>query len=243
VNDDDKIQSFDSFDSPASVPEIADQRAEARAPSLPSGLLTLQQLLDGCTTTLPTALQPFAGQLEGGGWRYSRTVKILSYYYISTEQTPYLDAWTSRSDKPGERCNGGYIDQNYANNNEGRWVFCFRANGTPPSPFTHSLRIVSLRDGRMEYVYPGRSTVFPTNVFGNRGNPEMDLYEIIPKVFIIGSRHNHTQTGNAGSLGRYGVLKPVPPPENYGYIKWDGMATIRDTAMTTVDRGWCLQPL
>ncbi|WP_328412111.1 hypothetical protein [Nocardia sp. NBC_00403] len=243
MNDEEKIQSFDSFDSPDSISEITDRPAEAKAPSLPSGLLTLPQLLDGCTTTLPTHLQPFANQLEGGGWRYSRTVEILSYYYISTEQNAYLDAWTSRSDKPGERCDGGYINQDYANYNDGRWVFCFRTNGTPPSPFTHSVRLVSLRDGRLEYMYPGRNTVFPSDIFGRRGNPEMDLYEVVPKVFIIGSRHNYTQTGNTGSLGRYGYMRPVPPPENHAYIKWDGMATMRESLTTTVDRGWCLQPL
>jgi hypothetical protein len=58
----------------------------------------------------------------------------------------------------------------------------------------------------------------------------MVLYEVLPKVFITGSRHNDTQTGDAGSLGRYGKARPMPPPENRTYIKESG--TSREAAET-----------
>ncbi|MFD3686716.1 hypothetical protein ACFWTE_18075 [Nocardiopsis sp. NPDC058631] len=245
MSDDTRSLASSDFPPLPTAPEIT-QESAARADALPPDLLSLAELLDACTTTRPEALAPFAGQLEGTGWTYSPAVQILSYYNITSEGSePYLDAWTSQvttSDDEGNyRWDGGALSKEYANQDAGRWILCFRANGTPPGPFTQALRLVSLRDGRLEFAYAEDITVFPTNIFGSRGNPEMDLYEIIPKVFVIGARQGYDQVGHGCHLGRYGSMRDVPPPEERAYVKWGGAATIRVKAGTTVDYGWCLR--
>ncbi|MYS80774.1 hypothetical protein [Embleya scabrispora] len=236
------IHSASDFETPAGIAEIT-AGAESDA-SPPANALTLQQLRDGSSPTRPPEL--VAHQFEGAGWMYSRVVKLQSFYYYSAKPEPFLDEWTSRSDKPGEVCDGGYIDRSYAQYDEGRWVFAFRANGTPPPPFTHSCRLASLRDGRMEYKVngPAGDTLFPTDDFGRRGDLEMDVVEVVPKVIAIGARRSLQAHGTISTLIRYGDLVAFRPPERYAYIKWDGMAAFGgpDGNTTRVDCLWCVVP-
>ncbi|MFI6586191.1 hypothetical protein [Embleya sp. NPDC050493] len=235
------VRSAADFEAPDQVAEITDTSIQAN-PDRPANALTLQQLRDSASPNLPAGLK--ADQFEGGGWMFSRLVKLQSFYYYTSKPEPYLDEWTSRPDKPGIRADGGLIHQPYSQNNEAKWVFAFRANGTPPAPFTHSCRLASLRDGRVEYTPngPAGDTIFPTDIFGRRGDPELDVVEVVSKVLAIGSRRAWQQLGGIRSLARYGAMTPVPPPEERAYIKWDGAATFGVQSTTRVDALWCAVP-